>query len=187
MGASTLKGVLQPKSTFSAHPRVDSKSGRLINFSANQSPKLCNIVVYEFDDDMAVHKQTSFDVPGFVFFHDFIVTEKYYLFVQAPTAFDPLPFLVGLKGPAQCISFDKDKPSILYAVSRDDPSKVQQVPLDAHFNFHFANAFDDENGKIVFDVVWSPDMQLGETKVRAISLCILLYSTVLLCFTMDDM
>ena len=46
----------------------------------------------------------TFKVPSkLVFFHDFIVTEKFYVFNEAPLELDPLPFILGLKGPAECI------------------------------------------------------------------------------------
>jgi all-trans-8'-apo-beta-carotenal 15,15'-oxygenase len=36
-------------------------------------------------------------IPAFVFFHDFLVTERYYVFTRSPISFNPLPFLLGTK------------------------------------------------------------------------------------------
>ena len=38
---------------------------------------------------------------------------------------------------------------------------ITTVPVDPHFNFHFANAYESAQGEIVFDVVWADRMELG--------------------------
>jgi len=177
-----LKGLLKPGETFSAHPRYDAATRRLVNFGSIQSPTKAGISIYEFDNDLNVVKSRKVDVPGniciyyllscfhtdplthllgFVFFHDFIVTKNYYIFNKAPIKFDPLPFLVGMKGPAECIEFDSSSPATLILVPRDGTSPVEEVKVDSHFNFHFSNAYEDSNGEIIFDVVWCDNMQLG--------------------------
>ena len=35
--------------------------------------------------------------PGLAFFHDFVVTDNYYVYSSAPLDFDPLPFVLGQK------------------------------------------------------------------------------------------
>ena len=158
----TIGGLLkkQKGDTFSAHPRVDAKTGRLINFSANQSPSKCELTIYEFEPNLKVNRQVKFEVPGFVFFHDFLVTDNYYIFNQAPIKFEALPFLLGQKGPAECIEYDSKSPATLYLIPRDG-SPAQVVKVDPHFNFHFANAY-EENKNIIFDVVYCNTMQLGK-------------------------
>jgi all-trans-8'-apo-beta-carotenal 15,15'-oxygenase len=142
----------------------------MINFSRVQkvSPQECTLTVYEFEgntDDVTPVKQRDFTIPGLPFFHDFVVTENYYIFNRAPTSFDPLPFVLGQKGPAECIVFDKHRPAVVYLVSRNDPTAAPvEVEVDAHFNFHFANAFEcPETGEVCFDVVKCDDMQLGSS------------------------
>jgi len=162
----TIGGLLNKEkgATFSAHPRVDSKTGRLINFSANQTPSKCELTIYEFEKNLKVAKQQTFEVPGFVFFHDFLVTENYYIFNQAPINFDAVPFLLGQKGPAECISYDSKNPATLYLIPRDG-SPAQIVKVDPHFNFHFANAY-EENKNIIFDVIYCNNMQLGKNDAK---------------------
>ena len=52
----------------------------------------------------------------------------------------------------------KNQPSMLYLIPRNgDPrsSPIMKVPVDAHFNFHFANAYEDETtNEVHIDVVW---------------------------------
>jgi hypothetical protein len=55
---STLGGVLKPNQPFSAHPRVEAKTGRLINFSSQPRGVRCTaLTVYEFDAQFNVVQQ----------------------------------------------------------------------------------------------------------------------------------
>ncbi len=134
-----------------------------------------------------------------MFFHDFIVTKNYYIFNKAPIKFDPLPFLLGMKGPAECIQFDNTSPATIILVPRDGThslthsrtyslthsptyllthlgtSPVEEVKVDSHFNFHFSNAYEDENGEVIFDVVWCDNMQLGYSLTHSLT-CLLTHS-----------
>ena len=42
---------------------------------------------------------------------------------------------------------------------------VKEVPVDSHFNFHFANAY-EKDGEVTFDVVRCSEMQLGDTSAN---------------------
>ena len=43
------------------------------------------------------HHDRTIEIPGFVFFHDFLVTEHYYIFTKQPLSFHPLHFFFGTK------------------------------------------------------------------------------------------
>lgn len=87
VGTYTIDGLIpEPLGQFSAHPRVDATTGRMVNFATTRTNTEAVLTVYEFGKDtMAVENRRTFTVPGFPFFHDFIVTENYYIFNQAPT------------------------------------------------------------------------------------------------------
>eukprot|EP00601_Ochromonadales_sp_CCMP2298_P001638 CAMPEP_0173181340 /NCGR_PEP_ID=MMETSP1141-20130122/7228_1 /TAXON_ID=483371 /ORGANISM="non described non described, Strain CCMP2298" /LENGTH=398 /DNA_ID=CAMNT_0014104313 /DNA_START=126 /DNA_END=1319 /DNA_ORIENTATION=+ len=161
LGPTTINGLLKRKQPFSAHPRICSSTNRLCNFSAQMGTGKSEMTVYEFDTKFNCVVQRSFTVPGFVFFHDFVVTKNYYIFTKLPVTFDPLPFVLGKKGPAECIAFDAKGDAEVILVPRDPSKEVQYVPVDGHFNFHYANGYEDEKGDIVFDSIRCSDMMLG--------------------------
>lgn len=163
LGDYTFRGLLKKNDVMSAHPRVDKKNNRLINFSAKMQSSSTKLVIYEFDQDLKLLQQREVEIPGFSFFHDFIVTENYYIFDQSPVKFDPLPFILGQRGPSDCISKDDGKQSLVYLIPRNLEKPIEIVPVDSHFNFHFANAYEACNTSVVFDVVWTENMTLGTT------------------------
>eukprot|EP01041_Mallomonas_annulata_P002508 gene2508-4878_t len=164
----TFQGLLKKGDTFSAHPRIDPKKERLLSFSAKQKSDNCDLTIFEFDKDLKVVAQRTVSIPGFVFFHDFVATEKYYVFDQSPTKFDATPFLLGLKSAGESISFESDKPAVIYLIPRDGISPMIQIPVNSHFNFHFSNAHDDDNGNVIIDIIQSSKMVLTPQKDRTI-------------------
>ena len=98
LGEYTFKGTLKKKGgTFTAHPRFDPLTNRMIGFSAANEQKQSAVTVIEFDDDLKVMQSRVFQVPGLAFFHDFVITKNYYIFSTPQLDFDPLPFLLGSK------------------------------------------------------------------------------------------
>mmetsp|Transcript_2587 Transcript_2587/g.2693 ORF Transcript_2587/g.2693 Transcript_2587/m.2693 type:complete len:593 (+) Transcript_2587:54-1832(+) len=158
----TMRGLLKKGETLTAHPRVDAKNDRLIAFSDKKvSLELSTLRVFEFDNKLGIVKERTFDVPGFGFFHDFVVTENYYIFNNPPLAFDAIPFVLGQKAPAECIKYQEGKKSTFYIVPRNGALPAQELQVPAHFNFHYANAFENEKGEIVLDMVKGDKMVLG--------------------------
>ncbi|MEM8604072.1 MAG: carotenoid oxygenase family protein [Cyanobacteria bacterium P01_H01_bin.121] len=158
LGLDDLDGLLGEKGAFSAHPRIDPGSEhtqgerRLVNFAleAGLSSKLH---IYEFDAAGKLLQQQVRTIPGFAFIHDFALTPNYCIFFQNPVRFNPLPFLAGFKGAAQCIDFLTDQPTQAIIVPRDFSKPVQTVQANPCFVFHHANAFEVDEQRIVIDSV----------------------------------
>lgn len=156
LGLDYLGGALQPGAAFAAHPRIDPHCAQdgtacFVNFAIK--PGLSTtITVYELDPQGEVVRQNAHAIPGFAFMHDFVITENYCVFFQNPVAFNPLPFVFGLKGAGECLSVDRSKPTNAVVISRFDARPVQIIPMQSGFVFHHANAF-ERDGKIVVDSV----------------------------------
>lgn len=164
VGLSTIKGVLKQNQAFSAHPRIDSNSNRLINFSTFHITKGSKVEIYEFDQKFGLYQKRMVDFPGFAFMHDFAVTKNYYIFTQCPVDFDMMSFVLGSKPGGMCVSYDKKRPAVIHLVPRDLNKPVKTVTVSSHFNFHFANAHENEQGQILLDTIEANDLVLGEVK-----------------------
>ena len=158
IGIDYLDGTLNPGDSISAHPcfdpasELDNGQPCLVNYSIK--PGLSSkITIYEFAVDGSLLRSHSHVVPGFSFIHDFAITPHYCLLLQNSVSFNPFPFLFGLKGAGECVSFNANQPSKLIIIPRTSPYENMKVlETNAGFIFHHINAFEEEN-KIYLDSI----------------------------------
>jgi len=114
---------------------------------------------------------------GFAFLHDFAITPNWAVFLQNAVAFNPLPFVMGQKGAAQCLASKPGEAGQFWLIPRPGSAAVAanpkpiQVPAPEGFVFHHLNAFEDEaTGELVVDSIFYDDFpSIGpETDFRTI-------------------
>ena len=182
-----LNGLLQKGDGFAAHYRYDPVTKRIVNFGVKLDPAAGTTIIslWELDDQLqAIRGGKTNDkmrliVPGAGVLHDFALTKNWCVFAMPPAALDTskaLQALVGRNAFVEAIAFAQDATeSLVYLVPRaqhlpygtasrmvagqDDRVRVIRVPYN--FNFHFANAYEDENGNVVIDSVTSDKVELG--------------------------
>lgn len=167
LGPDYLDGLLKPGSPFAAHPRIDPASVQdagdpcLVNFSIK--PGLSStITLYEFNPSGKLLRQYSHIIPGFAFIHDFVITPNYSIFFQNPVSFNPLPYILGLRGAAECIKFHPERPTRVVLIPRkatgsgikDESLIPKPVAFEvlSGFVFHHVNAFEQGN-EVVIDSI----------------------------------
>ncbi len=151
LGLEYLDGLLEPGDAFSAHPRIDGETETLVNFSIK--PGLSStITIYEFEPSGKLLTKHAHAVPGFAFIHDFAITPNYCIFFQNPVTFNPLPFVLGLRGAAECIKFNPNRPTQVIIIPRNPKQPMQLLQTEAGFVFHHANAF-EQGDKIYLDSI----------------------------------
>ncbi len=157
LGKDSLDGVLADGEAFAAHPRFDPSCDAdggdpcLVNFSIKVGLST-TITIFELNRDGKVVRKHAHSVPGFAFIHDFAITPNYCIFFQNPVAFNPLPFVFGLRGAAECIKFQPHQPTRVILIPRNPKESVQILETHSGFVFHHANAF--EQGKeVVIDSI----------------------------------
>jgi all-trans-8'-apo-beta-carotenal 15,15'-oxygenase len=158
LGIEYLNNTLKPGDPFAAHPLFDPK-GCMVNFGLktgkfDRSGLLTEITIYELDRDGVVVEQHSHPIPGFAFIHDFAITPNYCIFFQNPVSFNPLPFLLGLKGAGECVKFQPENPTKILVIPRNPRSgeQIHTLLTKSGFVFHHANAY-EQDGKISIDSI----------------------------------
>lgn len=155
LGLDHLDGLLKPGQAFSAHPKIDPCGDRsqpcFVNFSI-QPGLNSKITIWELNLKGKPLRQSTHEIPGFCFIHDFAITPQYYLFLQNPVSFNPLPFLFGLRGPGECIDFDRQNPTKVWVIPRSGDESIKMIEIDSGFVFHHVNAFEEEN-QIILDSI----------------------------------
>jgi all-trans-8'-apo-beta-carotenal 15,15'-oxygenase len=148
LGKEHFNGVLSEGEAFGAHPRFDPSCAQdggapcLVNFSTK--PGLSTtITIFELNTEGKVVRQHAHNVPGFAFIHDFAITPNYCIFFQNPVSFNPIPFVVGMRGAGECIKFQPHQPTRIVIISRNPKQKgVQIIETHSGFVFHHTNAFE---------------------------------------------
>ena len=146
---------------LTAHPKVDrgregeEEGDRLVAYgyrakasaaalAAGRGAFDSELMLYEFDEAWRVVARRPIELEGFAFVHDFVVTEHYVLWFQNPCDFDPTLYVLGEKNPAQLITYDATRPTLVHVVPRDAASGRAQrtVEIPACFVFHHARGFE---------------------------------------------
>ncbi len=165
-GLSSLGGVLKPGEAFSAHPRLDPGhygNPHLVTFGVKTGPK-SSIRLMEFSTEGSTAGKLISDrtdtFNGFAFLHDFAITPNWALFLQNAINFNPLPFIFGQKGAAQCLSSNLKGQAKFWLIPRESGSFAGQKPRIFNapdgFVFHHLNAW-EKNHKITLESIYYND------------------------------
>jgi all-trans-8'-apo-beta-carotenal 15,15'-oxygenase len=182
-GLSLLEGVLRPGEAFSAHPRFDPGhhgAARMVTFGVKTGPR-STIRLMEFATSagpngepagrLLSERRDSFN--GFAFLHDFAITPNWAVFLQNAIAFNPLPYLLGQKGAAQCLASKPGGQAKFWLIPRDGGAFAGQPPriLDAPdgFVFHHLNAWEEGEEVVVESIYYADFPSIGpDTDFRAV-------------------
>ncbi|MEM7553162.1 MAG: carotenoid oxygenase family protein [Cyanobacteria bacterium P01_A01_bin.84] len=171
MGKEYFNGGLSEGDSFSAHPRFDPNSSFdssvnsrsdskldhgtpcLVNFSIKPVGLSTTITIYELDIQGNIIRKKAHSVPGFAFIHDFAITPNYCILFQNPVTFNPIPFVLGMRGAGECIKFQVDKPTRIIIIPRNSKAgEMRTLETNSGFVFHHANAF-EKNDEIIVDSI----------------------------------
>ena len=168
-GETNLDGTIDER--YAAHYKIDPETQTVCNFCINVDPPNSHTIqVFEHDLDTMelIYRKDYPGFPGIGLSHDCAITKDYFVFLQTSTKFDPLPFVLGKKGPAECIENDEEATdSSLILIPR---GKEQKEPIiiktPKMFTFHLSNAFQIEDGGkyLIADMILADSMMMGPPK-----------------------
>ncbi|MEB3270852.1 MAG: carotenoid oxygenase family protein [Synechococcus sp.] len=183
-GLCDLNGLLRPGEAFSAHPRFDPGhhgSPRMVNFGVKAGPR-STIRLLEFATeadpqagiragDLLSERRDSF--PGFAFLHDFAITPDWAVFLQNAIDFNPLPYVLGQKGAAQCLRSRPGGQAKFWLIPRDCGAFAGQPPrifaAPPGFVFHHLNAWQEGEELVLASIFYSDFPSIGpDTDFRSV-------------------
>ena len=147
----TFDGQL-PSKTFTAHPKLDSRTGNMVAFGYESEGLASNVVsMFEITPQGKMAWNAKVQVPYVGMLHDFAVTEKHIVFYVMPLAIDEAQMKDG--GPHW--SWDAAKPTYFGFVRRGGDGKdVRWIQGPTRSATHVMGAFDDGD-KLIVDVEMS--------------------------------
>ena len=142
-----------------AHTRIDPQRQRLILCSSTfdvrdrSGPGGGHSVLefFELDVNLRLVSTRRYET-RFMVFHDWMLTDQYYVVPKNPAQFkwENLPqFLLGLQAGVEIFEMDYETVGELVLIPRHEPqTKAVECPADSFFNiFHFGPCFDSSNSK----------------------------------------
>lgn len=158
-----LDKLLAPELPFSAHPRLDPRTGELFNFGTLLGRKH-RLVTYRVDARGQLAERRFLDLDAMPFVHDFALTPRFLVFFLPPVTFDVPRALLGLVSPVEAIHHAKGAPTRILVVPRDG-GPPRTLETRGGFVFHFVNAF-ERGQEIVVDGARMDAFEGGPIDVR---------------------
>jgi carotenoid cleavage dioxygenase-like enzyme len=134
---------------FAAHTKLDPRTGELHAIAYYWAWDYVQHVVISRDG--YVTRTTNIAVPDGPMMHDFALTEKYVVLFDLPVTFSLAGASAGLKLPYTWNPAHQARVGLL---ARDgSPAQVRWFEVEPCWVFHTLNAYDDQDGRVVVDVV----------------------------------
>lgn len=134
---------------FSAHPKIEP-DGTLWNFGA--LPGTDKLVLWQIKADGSLGRFGLLKVPQLAMVHDFVVTERYMVFLVPPFRLEQRPDASFLDQHV----WQPERPMRAVIVDKADFSLKQVIEMPTAMVFHFGNAYDDGD-TIRLDATFFPD------------------------------
>jgi all-trans-8'-apo-beta-carotenal 15,15'-oxygenase len=160
IGIDNLQG-LDAEQTFSAHPKVDPQTDEIYNFGVTFG-RQSFLNLYKCDRQGKMLRQGKIPLKGTPLIHDFVMAGPYLVFFISPVYLDVLPLLLRWKSYSDALRWQPDRGTQVLIVNRETLELIQQGEADPWYQWHYANGFVDQDGKIVVDVVRYADFQTNQ-------------------------
>lgn len=150
LGEFDYGGRLNQLNPFSAHGKVDPRTGDYYNFGMGFGPRGVGVYLYRIDPRGCLDKKGFFKTGMFSFLHDFALTEHYAVFFVSPlhTA-NPVKALLGLETYMEAMTFEPQKPTRIYVVSLKTFEVVRTFETEGFIPVHFSNSWEEGNELVV--------------------------------------
>jgi len=147
IGEYNYEGSLKPYNVFSAHGKIDPRSGNYYNFGSGfggvglSGLKPC-LYLYKISGNGEMVTTSKLDIESFPFCHDYVISDKYAVFFLSSIVLENFfDILLGRTSLADQASYNPNRPMKILIVSLDDFSKVCEVETEPGATIHFGNAW----------------------------------------------
>lgn len=144
VGEASFDGVIE--GGFSAHASYSAARAAFYNFGFRFGRE-SRLELYAFPDAGEPARIASVPIARPLFNHDFMVTERWAIFLLAPARIDPLPMLFG-QPLERCLRWRPQEGTEVVLVGLDAPHEVVRFTVDPIVVLHYANAW-EEGGEVV--------------------------------------
>ncbi|HEY9742284.1 MAG TPA: carotenoid oxygenase family protein [Coleofasciculaceae cyanobacterium] len=152
---------LEEGAPYSAHPKIDPKTGEIFNFGVVPGLKT-TLKVYKSDRTGKIIQQASVPLNRLSLVHDFVMAGQYLVFFVPPMQLNLLLAGIGLSSFSDAMEWQPDKATQIIVLDRETLSLVSCTETEPWFQWHFSNGYVAKNGSIIVDFVRYPDFQTNQ-------------------------
>ncbi len=152
---------LKPGEPFSAHPKIDSRTGNIYNFGVSIGAKI-TLNLYQSDVTGKVIKKSSHSLKRVPMIHDFVMAGQYLVFFVSPVSLNLLPAALGFKSFSDAMEWKPELGTEVLIFDRDTLSLVSRSETDPWFQWHYGNGWVNNEGNIIVEIVRYPDFTTNQ-------------------------
>jgi all-trans-8'-apo-beta-carotenal 15,15'-oxygenase len=151
-GVYTFGGQLNEITPFSAHPKIDYHTHELFNFGVSFSAENPTLNVFRFASGGGLVYRKRVPLPYPSSMHDFAISSRYLVFYVSPLVLSMARLVQG-STLMDALTWRPELGSHLLVVSRETGELVASFEAGHMHCLHLVNAFDDERGRLVVDLI----------------------------------
>ncbi|MFT5209104.1 MAG: all-trans-8'-apo-beta-carotenal 15,15'-oxygenase [Flavobacterium sp.] len=165
-GEFDYDGQLGPMDVFSAHGKIEPKSGHYFNFGSGLDITLTGvkprISLFAINPAGELHRKGIIPLDSFPFCHDYVITDRYAIyFINSIVMEGIMDVMLGRATIADCISYKKDTPMKIIVVDLNTFEEVQRFETSHGAMIHFGNAWQEGN-ELVIDGMYADNFEANE-------------------------
>jgi len=148
-------GSLPGEVSFTAHPKLDPKTGEGYGYGVSRDDTMA-LVVYRMNGNGRLEELHRVPRDGYYMIHDMAITEHYLIFIIPPVILDFSVLFSGRATLADAIRYAEERPTRTLILRRDGTGEPVEIESPPSMVFHNGNAFEND-GKIEMVSLISPD------------------------------
>ncbi len=145
-------GALNDASPFSAHPKIDSRTGELLNFGIFFAPRQPLLVYYRFDAQGQLARRARIPIEHPCSLHDFAVSEHFAVFYLSPYILDVPSMTDQGLSTLEALSWQPDLGSQLLILHRETGEVAAKIKVPSRYSLHTISAF-ERDGSLFVDLI----------------------------------
>jgi all-trans-8'-apo-beta-carotenal 15,15'-oxygenase len=162
--SETNFGLIPRNLTFTAHPKVDAKTGDLFAWGFEKGNR-GTVHIYQIERKTGKENLLyKYSPDGFFMIHDAILTENYFVLIVPPMKYDIGALMTGkVANMGEAVKYAENEPTKMLIFPRNNQggtAKPIELTLPSKIVFHYGNAFETADNKIVFQAIWGKDGEL---------------------------
>lgn len=147
-------GQLRSGEGYSAHPRLDPKTGEIFNFGLAMGPQvvggkpcIARLNLYRSDATGQIRQRQAYPLDGIPLIHDFVLAGPYLLFCVSPVRMDLLPAGLGFLSFSEALRWQPERGTTLLVFDRHSLELVSRREVDPWYQWHFGNGYYASEGR----------------------------------------